>query len=151
DWVIETNENNNLHAEPITITSPFKSSATNVETGVYVESGKGKDRTITFVPTTSFVAGDEVVFRVQVLDDLGQPLQSATVDLAISGPESATITTGFSDFNGIAEGSWQTSAPGKKGQGGTATGSYSGSVSGVNLSGYEWDGVPPPAANFTIN
>ena len=46
----------------------------------------------------------------------------ATVSIAIGGPEIATLTSGPSDASGIAEATWSTSAPNRKGNGGTATG-----------------------------
>jgi hypothetical protein len=71
------------------------------------------------------------------------------VTIAISGPESANLTTGPSNANGIAEASWNTQSPNRKGQGGTATGSYTATTTGVTASGFVWDQVPTSKA-FTL-
>jgi hypothetical protein len=126
-------------------------SVNSVETGRYETSGKGKDKVEIFVPTTAFNAGDGVVFRIQILDESGQPVSNATSEMTISGPESATVNSGPSDANGIAEAIWQTSAPNNKGQGGTMPGSYVATVTNVTASGYTWDGIAPPPSNFTVN
>jgi hypothetical protein len=121
-----------------------------LETGRYETSGKGKNRTTTFVLSSTFAQGDGVVVRAYVVDaSTGLPLANATVDIAISGPESATLTSGPSDANGLAEVTWQTQAPNKRGQGGTTPGSYSATVTNVVASGYTWDGVMTGTA-FTI-
>ena len=60
---------------------------------------------------------------------------------AITGPESATVTSAASDANGIAEATWSTSAPNRKGVGGTATGSYTATTVDVTDEGYTWDGA----------
>ena len=52
-----------------------------------------------------------------------------------------SFTSSPSDANGVAEASWVTTAPNKRGQGGTLTGTYTVSVTGVNASGYTWDGT----------
>jgi hypothetical protein len=126
-------------------------SVNSVETGRYETSGKGKDKVVVFVPTTTFNAGDGVVFRIQILDESGQPVSNATSELTIGGPESPTVNSGPSDANGIAEATWQTSAPNKKGQGGTTPGSYAATVTNVTASGYTWDGIAPPPSNFSVN
>jgi hypothetical protein len=66
----------------------------------------------------------------------------ATVSFSISGPESFNLTTGPTDANGAAEVSWNTKAPNRKGQGGTAAGNYTVTTTGVTASGYTWDQVP---------
>jgi hypothetical protein len=40
----------------------------------------------------------------------------------------------------MAEANWNTQAPNKKGQGGTATGDYTATVVGVAASNYSWNG-----------
>jgi hypothetical protein len=114
----------------------------NLETGLYQKTGKGKSATITFVPTTDFNQGDGVVIRALVLDQTTQlPVQNGTVEIDISGPETVGVTTGPSDGNGIAEVTWQTQKPNKKGVGGTAPGSYAATTTNVTAAGYTWDGV----------
>jgi hypothetical protein len=115
-------------------------------TGRYETSGKGKNQTTVFVETDSFTAGDEIVIRAHVIDqDTGLPLANATVDLEISGPETNSLSAA-SDSDGIAEVSWQTEKPNKRGQGGTTPGSYTATVVGVTAAGYGWDGIMTSAA-----
>ncbi len=114
-------------------------------TGRY--EGKGKNKS--FRATSSFTRGDQVIFRATVKDASGQAVAGATVTLHITGPETATVTTGPSNSEGVAEGSWQTKAPNKRGVGGTTPGGYNATTAGVSASGYTWDGVPTHA-NFTI-
>jgi hypothetical protein len=122
-----------------------------LQTGKWVKSGKGKAATTTFVLTNSFTQGDGVVIRATVLDEAGAPVPNATVAIDITGPESHPgLTTGPSDANGIAELTWQTQAPNKRGQGGTATGSYTATTSGVTATGYTWDGVAT-SVGFSVN
>jgi len=116
-------------------------SATSLETGSYVKSGKGKNSTTVWVVATTFSAGDSIVIRVRMVDQAtGLPLSNAVADFAISGPQSLSLTTGPSDADGYAEATWKTSTPNKRGVGGTPTGNYSASVSNVVLDGYNWDG-----------
>jgi hypothetical protein len=110
-------------------------------TGRYETSGKGKKQITVFVDTASFNTGDEIVIRAHVIDqDTGLPLANATVDLEISGPETNSLSAA-SDSDGIAEISWQTEEPNKRGQGGTTPGSYTATVVGVTAAGYSWDGI----------
>jgi hypothetical protein len=118
-------------------------------TGKWVKQGKGKNATTEFVPTSSFIRGDAVVIRATVRDEDGTPVPDATVTLAISGPESTSLTTGPSNANGVAEATWNTQSPNKRGQGGTATGNYTARTTGVTASGFVWDGIPTSAA-FTL-
>jgi VCBS repeat-containing protein len=108
-----------------------------IETG-FLE-GKGKNRI--FVPEVLFAPGDTVVIRATV-ESGGQPVPNATVTLDIAGRDGAVITSGPSDANGIAEASWNTSATNKKGNGGTAPGSYTVTTINVEATGFTWDGVP---------
>jgi len=105
-------------------------------TGLY--SGKGKNQT--FALNDTFAPGDTVVIRSTVVDSNGNPVANATVTTGVTGPESTTLTA-TSDANGVAEASWNTQAPNKRGQGGTATGSYTATTSDVTADGYTWDGV----------
>jgi hypothetical protein len=66
----------------------------------------------------------------------------------IDGPESATVISGPSDASGIAEANWNTSS---KGRGGTATGTYTVTTTGVDATGYTWDGDQTATAEFTLN
>jgi hypothetical protein len=109
-----------------------------LETGIY--SGKGKTKTFSVAET--FAAGDAVVVRAYVVDaSTGLPVANATVDIAITGPEAHTLTSGPSDANGLAEATWQTQKPNKRGQGGTTLGGYTVTVANVVADGYTWDGV----------
>jgi cytochrome c553 len=122
-----------------------------MQTGLYVKQGKGKNAVTVFEPLTSFTAGEGVVIRAQVIDvATGIALQNATVDIAITGPELVFFTTGPSDVNGIAEVTWQTQAPNKKGVGGTTPGAYTATTTNVTATGYTWDGLAT-FADFDIN
>ena len=69
----------------------------------------------------------------------------------ITGPESHPgLTTGPSNANGIAELTWQTQTPNKRGQGGTAKGSYTAKTSGVTATGYTWDSIAT-SVDFSVN
>ncbi|NNL05360.1 MAG: hypothetical protein HKO85_08715 [Xanthomonadales bacterium] len=120
-----------------------------LETGKWVRQGKGKHATTEWVLTDQFVQGDQVIFRGRITDENGNALQGASFQLAISGPESASLVSGVSDAEGYAEASWSTAKPNKKGVGGTATGSYTAAVSGASATGYGWDGVATQLG-FTI-
>jgi len=122
-----------------------------LQTGQWVTTGKGKNISTTFTLGSSFTQGDGVVIRATVLDDTGTAVPNATVVIDITGPETHTgLTTGPSDANGIAELTWQTQAPNKRGQGGTATGIYTATTSGVTATGYTWDGVAT-SVGFSVN
>jgi hypothetical protein len=98
-----------------------------------------------------FSAGDTVVVRAYVVDTgTGLPVANATVDMTISGPEpDIPPLSGPSDNAGMVEVSWATTAPNRKGQGGTAPGSYSVTVTNVVAAGFNWDGVTT-GTSFTI-
>jgi hypothetical protein len=110
-------------------------------TGKYVTSGSRKNRTTVFSETSTFTRGDTVVIRATVKDSSGSPVQNATVQLDVSGPTSVSLTSGPSDRYGVAEAKWTTTAPNKRGQGGTPAGSYHATVTNVTASGYEWNRV----------
>jgi hypothetical protein len=113
----------------------------------YKTEGKGKNQTL--VPSVTFDAGDAVVIEATVTDGDAAPVSGATVEIAITGPEPANLTTGASDASGIAEATWNTSAPNKKGLGGTTPGTYTAQTTGVAATGYTWDGVPT-STTFTL-
>ena len=121
-----------------------------MQSGKWVTEGKGKNATQTFIFTTDFAAGDEIVFRMQVTDQGGTPLPGATVNLAISGPENTSISSGASDANGNTKALWATQKPNKKGIGGTASGSYTATVSGLNAPSHDWDGIANEVS-FTVS
>jgi hypothetical protein len=104
-----------------------------IATGFY--TGKGKNQT--FVSEVVFAQGDEITFQAYVLDQNGAPVEGATVDLTIGGPSSTTVSTGTSDADGMAEGSWKTTTR----KGGTPLGAYTTTTTGVSATGYEWNGV----------
>ncbi len=118
-----------------------------VTTGVYETTGKGKNKTTTFVASNTFSRGDTVVVRAVVVDSNGLPISGATVDLSVTGPETVTLTIGQSDADGVAEASWTTSASNKHGNGGSSTGTYTATVTGVTGT---WDGVAA-SMTFTLN
>jgi hypothetical protein len=146
DGTCESGYSNVLCAIPNSVgllTDP--AGVTLLQTGLYVGPGP----VFTFNPQSAFNAGNEVVFRAHVVDNLtGLPLPGATVDLLITGPETLTLVTGLSDANGVAEGAWQTARPTRRNPG-TTPGAYTVQVKGVTATGYHWDGVTT-SANFTI-
>lgn len=127
-----------------------KVSVSNLIAGKYITSGTRKNKTTVFSSTNSFKRGETVVIRATVKNAAGSSVTNATVQLAVSGPSTLSLTSGPSDSNGMAEAKWTTTAPNKRGQGGTPTGSYSATVNGVTAAGYEWDRTPPVPVDFTI-
>jgi hypothetical protein len=126
-----------------------KMGATGIITGKYETSGRGKNKTTVFTQTPTFKQGETIVFRSTVKDASGAAVSNATVQLAVSGPSSASITSGPSTDNGIAEAQWTTTAPSKRGKGGTPTGSYTATIANVTASGYQWDNTAS-SVTFTI-
>lgn len=118
---------------------------TALDTGRY--TGKGKNKSFEMIST--FTRGDQVIIRATVKDSGGQPIPGATVSFSIAGPQNANVTSGPSDAGGVAEASWQTQAPNKKGNGGTQPGSYTATVTAVSATGYTWDGTPT-FTSFTL-
>jgi hypothetical protein len=116
-----------------------------METGMW--TGKGQNQL--FVTTDLFAAGDAIVVRAHVVDGIGNPIANATVEITIGGPETVTLNSNPSAADGLAEATWQTQKPNKKGQGGTTPGSYTASTTNVTASGYHWDGVTT-STTFTI-
>ena len=111
-------------------------------------TGKGKNQD--FTPTTAFTQGDTVVLQIVVLDNSGNPVEGATVLLDISGAEALSLTSSVSGPDGIVEASWRTSAPNRKGQGGTAPGAYTATTSNVDAAGYTWNGLAT-SSGFNIS
>jgi len=124
--------------------------AATLTTGRYETTGKGKNVVTVFTETALFFAGDAVTVRATVRDlATGLPVPNALVSIAIDGPEKVSLVTGPSNADGIAEATWQTTAPNKRGQGGTTPGSYTAATTNVDATGYAWDGVGSSTA-FTI-
>jgi hypothetical protein len=121
--------------------------ASPLTTGKWLVEGQGKNATQAFVTVSypdAFTAGDEVVIQGTVKDKDGTPLAGATVAvrvLASGGTSVAALTSTTSDSLGNFEATWSTSAPNKKGTGGTAAGDYRAEVTDVQVSGYSWDSV----------
>jgi hypothetical protein len=121
-----------------------------MSTGKWVTTGKGKNKTTEFVPTITFNQGDAIVIRARVVGGVtGLGISNATVDIAVTGPETTNLTSGPSDADGWAEATWNTQAPNKKGQGGTAIGAYTAKTADVTATGYHWDNVKT-SADFDI-
>jgi hypothetical protein len=117
-----------------------------METGFL--TGKGKNKA--FTPVDTFAAGDSVIIRAQVLDQAGNPVSNATVEITIGGPETTVLNSGPSDADGWAEATWNTQAPNRKGRGGTTPGLYTASTTSVTASGYNWDSVTT-SITFTVD
>jgi hypothetical protein len=147
--VAESAFSNILCATPESPGQITTAGVTTLETGYYEITGKGKDRVTTFVLSSTFAPGDTVIVRATVFDSDGLAVEGATVDLSITGPESVTLISGASDASGIAEASWVTEGPNKRGVGGTAEGSYTATVTGV-AGTLPWDGVMT-SASFTLS
>lgn len=129
-----------LAAVVITVTPTGGGSIAGVDnmlTGIF--TGKGGNQV--FNAQGVFARGDSVTVRSIVTDSSGNPLPDATVNLAIAGPENITLVSESSDVNGIADTSWNTKAPKRNGSGGTASGSYTATVTGVTVSGSSWNNV----------
>lgn len=118
---------------------------TEIVTGYW--EGKGRNRTWT--PTSDFQPGDTVTFRALILGQDGLPVPDAVVSLAIAGGESLSVASTPSDADGWAEATWKTSAPSKRGTGGTPPGTYTAATSGVAVDGFAWDGVATQVV-FTV-
>jgi hypothetical protein len=132
-------------------TSQPTAGVTTLTTGKYVISGSRKNQVRTFVTASTFSRGETVVIRATVKDATGNIVPNATVSLKVNAGSQlvTTLTSGPSDSQGIAEAQWKTSAPGRKGTGGTPTGLYTVEVFGVTATGFAWDGARTQAG-FTI-
>lgn len=117
-----------------------------LEVGKYTGTRKNK----IFTPTQQFIQGDTVVLRAHVKDNTGKNVAGANVQLTVTGPESPAPLTCVSNSQGVAETSWSTKRPNKRGIGGTAIGQYQVTVTNVTASGYAWDNGMT-ASTFTLN
>jgi hypothetical protein len=119
--------------------------ARNLLAGQYVKTGNGKNATTSFVTQDSFTAGSTVTLRVLVVDaDTLSPVSGATVAFGITDRQNSTVATvssAPSGSDGYAEATWKTTAPNKKGAGGTLPDNYAATVNNVTLTGALWDGV----------
>jgi len=112
-----------------------------LESGRYETTGQGRNKVTVFVAATSFTPGDQVVLRALIVDAAsGQPVEGVSATLTLTGPESTTVTTGLSTADGIADATWQTTAP-RRNNPGTTPGTYTATVSDVSGGGWTWDGV----------
>jgi hypothetical protein len=109
--------------------------------GKYVNTGTKRNPVTSFAEVSSFIKGEKVVLRTRVVDGGGKVLANATVNFSISGPQAVTLVSNPSNTEGIAEATWQTSVPNRKGTGGTPSGNYSATVTNVTKTGYVWNGV----------
>ncbi|MDH3839998.1 MAG: Ig-like domain-containing protein [Chromatiales bacterium] len=118
-------------------------------TGKWVTEGKGKNAATSFVITAEFLQGDDIVIRATVEDENAAPVADAIVTVAIAGPENVSLTTTPSDASGVAEAVWNTLSPRKR-EAGTATGTYTATVTGLTASGYVWNQTAS-SVTFTIS
>ncbi len=111
-------------------------------TGKYVTTGTKKNKVTTFTGTSTFTQGEGIVIRVRVTDVTTQaPVPNATAQITISGPQSVVLTSGPSGSDGTVEVQWNTSAPNRRGVGGTPLGSYTATATDVTATGYSWNGT----------
>ena len=118
-------------------------------TGKWVTEGKGKNAATSFVITAEFLQGADIVIRATVEDENAAPVADAIVTVAIAGPENVSLTTTPSDASGVAEAVWNTQSPRKR-EAGTATGTYTATVTGLTASGYVWNQTAS-SVTFTIS
>ena len=105
-------------------------------TGKWDTEGKGKNAATSFVITAEFLHGDDIVIRATVEDEKAVPVN-------------VSLTTTPSDASGVAEAVWNTLSPRKR-EAGTATGTYTATVTGLTASGYVWNQTAS-TATFTIS
>lgn len=108
--------------------------------GRWLKQGKGGNATFVWDPTTEFTTGDEVVLKLKVTDQAGAAVAGAAVSVSVNGPAQATLTSSASRSDGFAEARWTTQKPNKQGAGGTATGLYTATVTGLSSNSHQWDG-----------
>ena len=129
----------------------LQSAASFVDVGKYVTTGSKRNKVTTFTSSTVFSQGDQVVFRLAVKDNNSLPISGATVQLSIAGSGSpVTLTSAASNAAGVVETVWATSAPNKRGVGGTPDDSYSATVTGVTAAGYTWNRAANPTTFLII-
>jgi hypothetical protein len=89
-------------------------------------------------PADTFSAGDTVRIKAHVVDDGGTPLSGAQVFMEVRNEEGAVVTSlqGFSDNAGTAVLDWKTSRR-------ETPGTYTGAVTDVIKSGYQYTWEPP--------
>jgi hypothetical protein len=112
------------------------------ESGRWVITGKARNKYPVYEATAVFDAGDEIIIKLRVTDSSGAGISGAQASIALSGPESLVLLSSVTNSEGEAEVSWATARPNKKGVGGTALGTYSAVVSGLNSTSHQWDEGP---------
>jgi hypothetical protein len=138
DASCESGYSNILCAVPTNVGQSVEAGVSGTDMQVGYLTGKGKTKS--FVAASVIPLGEAVIVRTRVSDG-SDPIADALVEIAISGQEQGTLSSGPSGTDGWAETTWQTQAPNRKGAGGTTPGAYSATVSNVTASGYVWDGV----------
>lgn len=119
------------------------------ETGHWITEGRARNKYPVYETSTVFAAGDEIVIKVTVTDESGIGISGTQASIAITGPESVNLVSSITDSQGLAEVHWTTTSPNKKGVGGTATGVYTATVTGLSSATYEWDGAAS-TVNFSL-
>ncbi|MDI6854858.1 MAG: S8 family serine peptidase [Deltaproteobacteria bacterium] len=97
------------------------------------------DRKGNFAATSNFKLGQTVYLRSHVATSEGTSIAGATVQIAITGPDSTSISSGPTDGTGYVQKPY---APPKKG-------TYTATVTGVTANGYSWDGTQK-STSFTV-
>lgn len=123
-------------------------------TGLLIKEGKGKNATELFDETYLFTAGDSVVIRGQVLSsDIALIDAVVTVSIGAGADSVLADLSAVSDSDGQFELVWQTTAPNKKGQGGTEPGDYDATVTDVITSEGNELAVEPEnhSVSFTVS
>ena len=138
DGSCESGYSNILCAVPTNVGQSVEAGVSGTDMQVGYLTGKGKTKS--FVAASVIPLGEAVIVRTRVSDG-SDPIADALVEIAISGQEQVTLSSGPSGTDGWAETTWQTQAPNRKGAGGTTPGAYTATVSNVTASGYVWDGV----------
>ena len=87
--------------------------------------------------------GEVVIIQATVVDDTtGLPFANASVEIAVTVPGAASLTSTASGCDGLAFAHWQThETAGKKEAAVTSPGLYTATVMNVVASGYTWDGT----------
>ena len=119
--------------------------AVELQVGRLTTTGKGPNKVTTFEPTSALTQGETVALRARLLDSANQPLSGASFTASVSGPSSASVSSGAADAQGYAIATWSTTAPSRN-KGGTPTGTYTAETSGASAGGHTWDGVSVSAS-----